>query len=51
MVIPLPEEFKLSMRDTLGEEAEKLFAALDTPAEISIRLNPAKPAEVFGVRR
>ena len=47
MVIPLPEEFILSMRDALGEEAEKLFAALDTPAEISIRLNPAKPAEVF----
>ncbi|MBO5832766.1 MAG: rRNA cytosine-C5-methylase [Alistipes sp.] len=45
--MPLPEEFILSMRDTLGEEAEKLFAALDTPAEISIRLNPAKPAEVF----
>ena len=47
MVIPLPEEFKCSMRETLGDDAEKLFAALDTPAEVSIRLNPAKPAEVY----
>jgi NOL1/NOP2/sun family putative RNA methylase len=47
MVIPLPEEFKYSMRETLGDDAEKLFAALDTPAEVSIRLNPAKPAEVY----
>ena len=35
------------MRETLGDDAEKLFAALDTPAEVSIRLNPAKPAEVY----
>ena len=41
MVIPLPEEFKCSMRETLGDDAEKLLAALDTPAEVYIRLNPA----------
>ena len=47
MAIPLPKEFICSMREMLGDEAEKLFVALDTPAEVSIRLNPAKPAEVF----
>ena len=35
------------MREMLGDEAERLFSALDTPAEVSIRVNPAKPAEVF----
>ena len=35
------------MREMLGDEAERLFSALDTPAEVSIRVNPAKSAEVF----
>lgn len=35
------------MRETLGEDAEKLFAALDTEPAVSIRLNPCKPAECF----
>ena len=35
------------MRETLGEDAEKLFAALDTEPAVSIRLNPSKPAECF----
>ena len=35
------------MRERLGDEAEKLFAALDSEAITSIRLNPAKPAEVW----
>ena len=35
------------MREMLGDEAERLFSALDTPVEVSIRVNPAKPAEVF----
>ena len=35
------------MREMLGDDAERLFSALDTPAEVSIRVNPAKPAEVF----
>ena len=47
MARPLPEEFVRSMREMLGDEAERLFSALDTPAEVSIRVNPAKPAEVF----
>ena len=36
-----------TMRETLGEDAEKLFAALDTEPAVSIRLNPSKPAECF----
>ena len=47
MARPLPQEFVRSMREMLGDEAERLFSALDTPAEVSIRVNPAKPAEVF----
>ena len=35
------------MREMLGDDAERLFSALDTPAEVSIRANPAKSAEVF----
>ena len=35
------------MREMLGDEAERLFSALDTPAEVSIRVNSAKPADVF----
>ena len=44
---PLPIEFVASMREMLGEDAEKLFAALDTEPATSIRLNPMKPAKVF----
>ena len=45
---PLPEEFRLCMRRQLGDaEAERLFSALDTEPSTSIRLNPAKPAQVF----
>ena len=47
MLTPLPEDFKCSMREMLGDAAEQLFAALDTPAEVSIRLNPAKPSETY----
>lgn len=47
MATPLPEEFVCSMREMLGTEAESLFEALDTPAEVSIRVNPAKPVETF----
>jgi 16S rRNA C967 or C1407 C5-methylase (RsmB/RsmF family) len=47
MATPLPEEFVCSMREMLGAEAESLFEALDTPAEVSIRVNPAKSAETF----
>ena len=36
------------MRRQLGDaEAERLFSALDTEPSTSIRLNPAKPAQVF----
>ena len=44
---PLPESFVNSMRQMLGEDAEKLFAALDTEPVVSIRLNPYKPAKIF----
>ena len=47
MTISLPEAFISTMRETLGDEADKLFAALDSEAVTSIRLNPAKPAEVW----
>ena len=47
MTTSLPEEFISTMRETLGDEAEELFAALDSEAVTSIRLNPAKPAEVW----
>ena len=47
MRTPLPERFVETMRETLGEDAERLFTALDTEPAVSIRLNPAKPAECF----
>ncbi len=47
MSTPLPEAFIKTMRENLGEEAESLFAALDTEPAVSLRLNPAKPAETF----
>ena len=47
MDIRLPERFVETMRQVLGEEAELLFAALDSEPVVSIRLNPYKPAEVF----
>ena len=47
MRTPLPERFVETMRETLGADAEKLFVALDTEPAVSIRLNPAKPAECF----
>ena len=47
MRTPLPERFVETMREALGADAERLFAALDTEPAVSIRLNPAKPAECF----
>ncbi|MBQ1174710.1 MAG: rRNA cytosine-C5-methylase, partial [Alistipes sp.] len=47
MRTPLPERFVETMREAFGVDAEKLFAALDTEPAVSIRLNPAKPAECF----
>ena len=47
MSIALPEKFVETMRQALGEEADSLFAALDTEPVVSIRLNPYKPAELF----
>ncbi len=46
-MIPLPEAFIESMRRSLGDEADSLFAALDTPASVTIRHNPAKRAATF----
>lgn len=47
MTTPLPKAFVESMREQLGEDAECLFEALDTEPAVSIRLNPAKPANTF----
>ena len=47
MTQPLPESFVASMRQMLGDDAERLFVALDTDPVVSIRLNPYKPAKVF----
>ncbi len=45
----LPEAFENRMRETLGDEYEAFKEALDTPAPVSIRLNPRKPgAETEG---
>ena len=47
-MLPLPEEFKTTMCCALGDdEAARLFSALDTEPEVSIRLNPMKLAETF----
>ena len=43
----LPERFVETMRETLGDDADRLFEALDTEPAVSIRLNPAKSAECF----
>lgn len=40
----LPDAFMESTRALLGEEAELLFAALEEPSPVSIRVNPHKPA-------
>ncbi|HET9571876.1 MAG TPA: rRNA cytosine-C5-methyltransferase [Bacteroidales bacterium] len=40
----LPEAFLESTRILLGEDAELLFAALDEPSPVSVRLNPFKPS-------
>lgn len=47
MPTPLPKAFTELMRQRLGEDAERLFEALDTAPAVSIRLNPAKPASTF----
>ena len=45
---PLPAEFCSDMRQTLGpEEAERLFEALDTEPQVSVRYNPYKPCQPF----
>ena len=40
----LPDAFLEKTRTMLGNEAEALFAAMDEPSTVSIRLNPFKPA-------
>lgn len=42
----LPHDFLEHTRTLLGSEAEALFAALDEPSPVSIRLNPFKPSSV-----
>lgn len=44
----LPEDFCLLMREQLGaDEAEGLLAALEDEPPVSVRLNEAKPSDVF----
>ena len=43
----LKEEFKEMLRNLLGEEAEELIKALDTPPVTSVRLNRRKPGAEF----
>jgi len=47
----LPDAFLEQTRTLLGEEAEALFAALDEPSPVSIRLNPLKPTVADGMSR
>ncbi|MBO7199060.1 MAG: rRNA cytosine-C5-methylase [Alistipes sp.] len=47
MATSLPERFVEIMRDTLGGDADNLFAALDTEPAVSLRLNPAKPTACY----
>ena len=47
MATPLPEAFIRIMRESMGEEAEALFAGLDTEPSTSVRLNPMKGGAHF----
>ncbi len=47
MATPLPEMFMRIMREAIGQEAEALFAGLDTEPSTTIRLNPAKEGANF----
>ena len=47
MATPLPEAFVRIMREAMGQEAEALFAGLDTEPSTTIRLNPAKEGANF----
>lgn len=44
----LSKDFIERTKELLGNEALALFSALDEPAPVSIRINPAKPAELPG---
>ncbi len=46
--VPVPDALQQRLRAQLGAETDALLAALDTPSPVSIRLNPAKPAELGG---
>jgi len=41
----LPEAFLKQTQNLLGDEAEDLYAALENPASVSIRMNPTKLGE------
>lgn len=46
--VPVPEALQQRLRTQLGAEAEALIDALDGPSPVSIRINPARPAEIGG---
>ncbi len=43
MTLELPLDFKNKYRSLMGERAEKLFDAMESPSEDAFRLNPIKP--------
>lgn len=48
-MLPLPQSFVESMRNQLGEDAERLIEALDCESPVSVRINPQKwHGEEFG---
>ena len=48
-MLPLPQSFVESMRNQLGEDAERLIEALDCQSPVSVRINPQKwHGEEFG---
>lgn len=46
-MVELKEEFKDMLKELLGEEAQQLIQALDTPPVTSVRLNSRKPGADF----
>lgn len=43
----LPSGFKEKMRGLLGDESERFFAAMESPASVAVRLNRRKPGAEF----
>lgn len=46
-MIEFPEDFKIMLRELMGEESRNLLEALDRPPVVSVRLNRRKPGARF----